>query len=454
MADLPVSRAPLAMSRFRKDAVLPTVDPPTTGVADEAITSAPHQKGVLFTLQRRGRHAMDLDFGPEYDRFRREVAGFLAQEWPGRAERSPEEVRAFRRLATERGYLYRTVPRRYGGSEQEPDGLKAEVIREEFSKARAPHQVDGIGVEMVVPTLLERGEEWQCEKFIESTLLGETIWCQGYSEPGAGSDLASLQSTAVLQDGEWVINGQKVWTTNGHNATYMFALVRTEPDAPTKWAGLSYLLLAMDQPGVDVRPLRQVDGGAEFNEVFLTDARTPEDWIVGKRGEGWSISSSTLKHERAMVGSVKRSESLYRSLVKLAKRTTIDGKPAIEQAWVQDRLVVLQGYLESQRFSGYLQLSRSLVGEPAGRLSLKNKVLNTDFGQQVSALALDLLGPTAQLAPRPRDTGDDVGDERWMAQFFGSLGLAIAGGTANIQRNIIAERGLGLPRDATAGAKA
>jgi alkylation response protein AidB-like acyl-CoA dehydrogenase len=396
---------------------------------------------------------MDLDFGPDCERFRVEVAQFLAQEWTGVSRRSPEEVRAFRRLATDRGYLYRTVPRRYGGSEQEPDALKAEVIRQEFAKARAPHQVENIGVEMVVPTLLERGEEWQCGKFVEPTLLGDIFWCQGYSEPGAGSDLASLTTSAVLRDGQWVINGQKVWTTGGHRADYMFALVRTERDAPTKWQGLSYLLLDMRQPGIEVRPLRQIDGGAEFNEVFFTDALTPADWIVGKRGGGWSVANTTLTHERAMVGSVKRSESLYLSLVKLAKRAQVDGVPAIEQGWVQDRLVILQGYLEAQRFSGYLQLSRALAGEPAGRLPLQNKVLNTDFGQQVAALALELLGPLAQLAPRPQDSGERVGDERWMTQFFGSLALSTAGGTANIQRNIIAERGLGLPRDTNAGAR-
>jgi alkylation response protein AidB-like acyl-CoA dehydrogenase len=395
---------------------------------------------------------VDLSYGPEYDRFRDEVRGFLEQEWPKKSSRSREDVRAFRQRATERGYLYRSVPRRYGGSGQPADPLAAEVIREEFARCRAPHQVEGLGVEMVVPTLLERGAEWQRQKFIPPTVLGDVVWCQGYSEPGSGSDLASLTTSAVLEPDGWVITGQKVWTTGGHQADYMFALVRTEPDAPNKWAGLSYLLLDMKQPGVEVRPLRQIDGGAEFNEVFLTEARTPADWIVGARGEGWSVANTTLKHERAMVGSVQRSESLFRSLVKLAKRIEIDGRPAIEQAWVQDRLVILDGYLQTQRFSGYLQLSRALSDEPAGRLGLKNKVLNTDFGQQVAGLALDLLGETSQLAPRPAQPGAVPGNERWMTQFLGSLGLSIAGGTANIQRNIIAERGLGLPRDTTVGA--
>lgn len=213
---------------------------------------------------------MDLNYGPEYERFRDEVRAFIADEWNEGSKRSDAEaVGQLRRRAIERGYLYRHVPKRFGGSEQEPDGLRAEIIREEFAAAKAPYQVEGIGVEMVVPTLLEWGEEWQKARFIPPTLFGEMVWCQGYSEPGAGSDLASLSTSAILEDGHWIINGQKIWTTNGHRADFMFALVRTEPDAPNKWAGLSYLLLDMNQPGVDVRPLRQIDGGAEFNEVFF-----------------------------------------------------------------------------------------------------------------------------------------------------------------------------------------
>lgn len=397
---------------------------------------------------------MDLSYRPEYEQFRDEVRAFLAEAWPGGNQRSDADtVRQFRRRAIERGYLYRHVLKRFGGSEQEPDGLRAEIIRQEFAAAKAPHHVEGIGVEMVVPTLLERGEEWQKQRFIPPTLFGDMVWCQGYSEPGAGSDLASLSTSATLQDGQWVINGQKIWTTNGHIADFMFALVRTEPDAPNKWAGLSYLLVDMKQPGIDVRPLRQIDGGAEFNEVFLTDATTPADHIVGKRGEGWSVANNTLRHERAMVGSATRSEALFHSLVKLAKRADIDGLPAIKHDHIRDRLAVLMGYLEAQRFSGFLQFTRALSGQAAGRLGYKNKLMNTDFGQQVAALAIEILGETAQLAPRAKANGAIPGNERWMAQFLGSLGLSIAGGTSNIQRNIIAERGLGLPRDQKAGAR-
>ena len=159
------------------------------------------------------------------------------------------------------------------------------------------------------------------------------------------------------------------------------------------------------------------------------------------------MANSTLKHERAMVGNVGRSDALYRSIVRLARKTEIDGKPALEQPWVRDQLMILKGFLETQRYSGFLQLSRALEDQPAGRLPLKNKVMNTDFGQRISALALELIGDSAQLAPRSDKPGVRPGDEKWMAQFFGSLALSTAGGTANIQRNILAERGLGLPRE-------
>jgi alkylation response protein AidB-like acyl-CoA dehydrogenase len=386
---------------------------------------------------------VDLSFGPEYDGFRAEVRSFVAEHWTGSGGR--DEQIAFRRAATERGYLNRSFPRRYGGSEQGPDPAKAQIISEELGRARAPSE-SGIGAAMLAPTLLELGAEWQKERFIAPTLSGKITWCQGYSEPGAGSDLASLQTRGELDGEEWRINGQKVWTTLAHQADYMFVLVRTEPGT-TGRDGISYLLLDMHQPGVEVRPLRQITGTAEFNEVFLTDARTPADWIVGARGEGWAVANTTLKHERGGVGGVDTIDRLFAGLVKLAQRSTIDGRPAIEDPTIRTRLVELEGWLEVHRYCSYFQLSRSINGGKAGRVGLMNKLSATNFGQRVAALALDLLGERALLDPTGATPGERPGDEKWMAQYLGSLALAIAGGTSNIQRNIIAERGLELPRD-------
>jgi alkylation response protein AidB-like acyl-CoA dehydrogenase len=395
---------------------------------------------------------MDLSYGKQYEDFRVEVREFLSRHWPPKgaeAELSKEEgARRFRQRATEQGYLNRAIPRRYGGSEQPPDEIKATIIREEFSKARAPGEVRGIGTMMLVPTLLEKGEEWQKEKFVPPSIRGEMLWCQGYSEPGSGSDLASLKTRAELVGDEWVINGQKIWTTTAQNADYMFCLCRTEPDAP-KHAGISYLLIPMKQPGIEVRPLRQMTGGADFNQVFLTDAKTPKDFIVGKRGEGWLVSRATLKHERNSIGAAAQSTAMLAGLVHLAKTQKRGGRPCIEDAEIRQRLATIEGYVRSHEYSGYRQLTLNARGESPGILQLMNKIVSTNIGNEVAKLALDLLGEDGLLDATASEEMVVLpsGNRSWIAQYMYSLGIAVAGGTANIQRNVIGERGLGLPRD-------
>lgn len=390
---------------------------------------------------------MDLTYDSELEGFREEVRTFLSENWPREGD---DAVQKFRQLAIEAGYLYRHFPRKYGGSEQDAHPLKAQIIREEFSKARAPSEPLGIGPSMLAPTLLERGTEWQKEKFIPSTLTGELIWCQGYSEPGSGSDLASLRTKGELDGDEWVINGQKVWTSGAHLADYMFCLVRTEPDAP-KHKGISYLLIDMKQPGVEVRPLRTMTGTADFNEVFLNDVRTPRDWIVGERGEGWIVSRTTLKHERNSIGGARRTEESLSSLARLAKKTMRDGKPAIEDPAIRQRLAMLEGYVQAHKYSGFRQLTKDAKGESAGILTLMMKLFSTNIQHDVSRLALDLLGSDGMMSAGDAHLGKATKDaQSWIGAYMYSLGIAVAGGTANIQRNVIAERGLGLPRDAAA----
>ncbi|MFW3895192.1 acyl-CoA dehydrogenase family protein [Pseudomonas bharatica] len=381
---------------------------------------------------------MELNYGPEHDTFREQVRAFLRSEW-----REGTNVAAFRRAAVEAGYLYRGIPRRFGGSEQPSDVIRARIISEEFAAAKAPGEIKGNGVQMLVPTLLERGEEWQKERFIAKTLTGEYRWAQGFSEPGSGSDLASLRTKAELRDGQWVINGQKVWTSYARECQYMFALIRTEPQAG-KHDGISYLLIDLDQPGVDIRPMKQINGGNDFNEVFFTDAVTPADWIVGARGEGWSVSKSLLKHERNMLGGIDRSESLFKSVVGLARRCELRGQAALLDPWVRDRLAALKAELEVQRCSSLIQMSRELSGEGGGMLQMMNKLAQSNFAAAVAELANALIEDDALVSPigNPRP-----GSERWVNQYMNSLAAAIAGGTSNIQRNIIAERGLGLPRE-------
>ncbi len=398
---------------------------------------------------------MDLSYGEELEGYRGEVAKFLEDNWPLQGDEAKldwnEQAVKFRQRAIDAGYLCRNIPKQYGGSEQEPDVLKAQIIREEFGRTRAPMEPRGIGTMMLVPTLLERGNEWQKEKFVPPTIRGDVAWCQGYSEPGSGSDLASLKTRGELVNGEWVINGQKIWTSGATSADYMFVLVRTEPEA-SKHAGISYLLMDMKQPGIEVRPLRQMTGGADFCEVFFTDAKTPEDWIVGKRGEGWLVSRTTLKHERNSIGSTQQTRALFAGLVQLAKDRKIDGKPAIEDPSIRQRLAALEGYVKAHQYAGYRTLTKDAKGEDPGMITMMNKIISTNIGHDIARLAIDLLGEDGLLDAGGTSMAAMMsgGHERWISHYMYSLGIAVAGGTANIQRNVIGERGLGLPRDAAA----
>ncbi|MBV1901400.1 MAG: acyl-CoA dehydrogenase family protein [Kordiimonadaceae bacterium] len=388
---------------------------------------------------------MDLSYGKENEEFRVHVRAFLKEHWPA-ASADKDKIVQFRMAAVEAGYMYRNIPKVFGGAEQPVDVLKAQVIREEFESFRAPQGIRGVGVEMLVPTLLECGSKEQKEKFISATISGKYKWCQGYSEPGSGSDLASLRTKAVLDGDNWVINGQKIWTSHARQADYMFALVRTEPNEK-KHAGISYLLIDLKQPGITIRPLKQITGDSQFNEVFFDDATTPADWIVGERGQGWDVSRTTLKHERNMIGGSAKLRATFEKLVSLAKETSRGTRPAIEDPEVRQWLVKLEGYVMAHEYSGYQQLTKNLKGESPGIIGLMNKLSTTNIGHETARIAMDLIGEDGLCMPPKRVPGKRVGNAKWVNQYFGSLGVAIAGGTSNIQRNIIAERGLGLPRD-------
>jgi alkylation response protein AidB-like acyl-CoA dehydrogenase len=358
--------------------------------------------------------------------------------------RTDERATKFRLDAIARGYLYRSVPRRWGGGEQPPDPLKATIIAEEFRRARAPFEIMGQGPSMLVPTLIEHGTEKQKGFFVRDTLLGRIRWCQGYSEPGAGSDLASLRTRAVLDGDHWVVTGQKIWTSNAKDSHWMFALVRTEPDKG-KHDGISYLLIDMKTPGLEVRPLRQMTGDADFNEVFFESARVPVENLVGKRGQGWVVSRSTLKHERALIGGAHLTRRTFDGLVMLARALERRGRPAIEDPVVRNRLTELEARLLAAEYHGYRLLTMSARGGEAGLAAMVTKLYATTLGYDIAKCAMDVIGDRACLAP-----GEPNAPAMGMfgTAYMWSLGVLIAGGAANIQRNIIAERGLGMPRDA------
>ena len=391
---------------------------------------------------------MDLSYGPEAESFRSEVRDYLRASWRPETRRGADlkaYVGDFRTAATAAGYLYRGIPRAFGGSEQPADVVRAQVIREEFARARAPAEIAGNGMSMLVPTLLERGTPDQQARFIRPTMAGDYMWGQGYSEPGTGSDLASVRTRAELVGDEWVINGQKTWTSQGDRATHMFALVRTEPEA-SKHGGISYLLIDLDQPGVTRRPIRQMTGDSGFYEFFFDDARTPASWIVGERGDGWNVSRTTLKHERASIGSAASLGGQFDKLVELARETILDGRPAIHDPRVRQNLARIEGWVMAHRYSSYRLFSQASAGEQPGLTGLMMKLLLTETGHEIALAAQDLIGDDAMIEPASAGTRGR-GPEKWLDQIMGSLGNSIAGGTTNIQRNIIAERGLGLPRD-------
>lgn len=392
---------------------------------------------------------MDLSYGAAAEEFRSEVRAFLKAEWTPAAELRGSELKAFvkdfRLKATLQGLLYRAIPRQYGGSQQHVDVIKAQVIREEFARARAPMEISGNGMNMTVPTLLEAGTQEQKDLFIAKTMSGEYIWGQGYSEPGSGSDLASVRTSGVLSaDGsKWIISGQKTWTSQGMQSTHMFMLVRTEPDA-SKHDGITYLLIDLNQPGITRRPIRQMtgqEGDATFCEFFFDNAETPVSWQVGERGKGWQVSRTTLKHERASIGSADGLGNQFKKLVELAKETDRIGEPVI-----RDKLAQIEGFVLSHRYTSFRLFSCAAAGEDPGSVSLMMKLYLTEIGHEMALLAQELMGEHAFIEPEA-GRGKPRGPEKWMDQIMGSLGNSIAGGASNIQRNIIGERGLGLPRD-------
>ena len=390
---------------------------------------------------------MDLSYGPRYEALRDEVRRFLethaAAAPPVRAPNN-EKTRAWQRLLIEQGYAARTIPKTYGGAGQEPDLLKSRILSEEFARAKVSPGLGGQGITMLVPTLLEVGTEEQRRQFIAPTLSGEMIWCQGYSEPGAGSDLASLRTSAELDGDHWVINGQKIWTSTAHLAHWMFCLVRTEPQAP-KHQGISFLLLRMDTPGIEVRPLVDMTMSHSFNEVFFTNVRVPAHQIVGKRGEGWHVANVILKNERDSLGDPNQAMTRLNMLIDVMRTETADGVRPLDNPQFLDRLMRLQGRVMAMQHNDLRVLSSHLnEGQDASLARLVVKLQGTELRHELEGLAVDVMGEVG-LAYGDNPYLRDNGSWQFWHMFF--LGLIIGGGTSQIQKNIIAERGLGLPRE-------
>ncbi|MBT6948792.1 MAG: acyl-CoA dehydrogenase [Gammaproteobacteria bacterium] len=397
---------------------------------------------------------MDLSFGAEYDEFRTEVKQFIAassDKSPKQAGIGNAEAIAWQKILINNGYAARTIPAEYGGFGAEPDIIESRIISEEFSNAQISTGLGGQGISMLTPVLLEMGTEDQKQQFIKPTIHGEMIWCQGYSEPGAGSDLASLTTKAELDGDEWVINGQKIWTSTAHLADWIFCLVRTEPEAP-KHQGISFLLFSMDTPGIDIRPLVDMTGDANFNEVFFTDVRVPKDQIVGQRGQGWQVANAILGHERGSLAPPDAALSRLNGVIKLMNSESVNGERVIDNPVFRDRLMKIQGRLLAMKCNDMRLLSARInKGQDAKLAGMIVKLLGTELRHELESLAIDVMG---EIGIAYGDNPYLRGNGSWQYQYMYFLGLIIGGGTSQIQKNIISERGLGMPREPKPAAKA
>lgn len=397
---------------------------------------------------------MDLSFGAEYDEFRTEIKQFIASSGdksPKQAGMGNTEAIAWQKILIDNGYAARTVPAKYGGFGAEPDIIKSRIISEEFSNAQISPGLGGQGISMLTPVLLEMGTEQQKQQFIKPTIQGEMIWCQGYSEPGAGSDLASLTTKAELDGDEWVINGQKIWTSTAHLADWIFCLVRTEPEAP-KHQGISFLLFSMDTPGIDIRPLVDMTGDANFNEVFFTDVRVPKDQIVGQRGQGWQVANAILGHERGSLAPPDAALARLNGVIKLMNSESVNGERVIDNPIFRDRLMKIQGRVLAMKCNDMRLLSARInKGQDAKLAGIVVKLLGTELRHELEALAIDVMG---EIGIAYGDNPYLRGNGSWQYQYMYFLGLIIGGGTSQIQKNIISERGLGMPREPKPAVKA
>ena len=403
---------------------------------------------------------MDLSYPPEAEAFRAEIRQWLTENlpegWGTPGFSMPrEERKAFLADWTaklfEGGWICASWPTEYGGKGLST--MEAVVLNEEFARAEAPLRADFFGDTLVGPTILQWGSEEQKQQFIPGILKGTIAWCQGFSEPDAGSDLASLKTRAELDGDEWVINGQKVWTTQAQYADYIFLLARTDPEAP-KHAGISYLLVPMKQPGIEVRPIAQVDGSAEFNEIFFTNARCPKENVVGGVNNGWKVAMTTLGFERGTSATTghRRFARELDAIIAAARKNGKNEDPLIRQ-----RLAEAWSQVKIMEINGFRSLTDTLNGtHHMAALGAANKMNWSQYHKKTMELAIDILGMDGQiLTGDPGDLGDgpnrrgrdDYPVSELQAYFFFSRSETIWGGTSEIQRNIVGERVLGLPKE-------
>jgi alkylation response protein AidB-like acyl-CoA dehydrogenase len=376
---------------------------------------------------------VDLTLSPQEQTFRDELRAWIEEnnpgEEPGGDEAAFEFRRAWQRQLADAGWAGLSWPKEYGG--RGATLIEQAIFNEEIVRAKAPAVANVLGLVMGGPVVIAHGTEEQKKRYLKPILTAEEIWCQGFSEPDSGSDLASLKTKAVKSNGEWVVTGQKVWTTFAHEAKWCMLVARTDQDAP-KHKGLTYFLMDMEQEGVQVRPLRQITGEAEFNEIFMEEARIPDENIVGGAGNGWMVAITTLMHERVGIGlgSAVQLKIALGELMEEIRERGLEEDPVIRQR-------VAQIYIEAEciRLNASRGITRTMkTGIPGPEGSL-TKWQWSDANQALTELAMDVRGGEAPIV-----------DDTWSYRFLRARANSIEGGTTEILKNIVAERVLGLPK--------
>jgi len=404
---------------------------------------------------------LDLRYSPEDETFRQRARAWLAGNLPKKRLDTLEERRAWHRKLYEAGFVGMGWPKEYGGHDARP--MEQAIVAEEMARANAPGPINGLGIAICGPTLVAHGTEWQKQRYLKNILTADEIWCQLYSEPNAGSDLASLQTAAIRQDGHYVVNGQKVWTSGGAIADLGILLARTDPTLP-KHQGISYFVCDMRAPGVEVRPLKQITGSTEFCEVFLTDVRIPLEDRIGDEGQGWRLAQTTLGFERGgnTLSRATRAQANLGRLIEVVGRLERDGRPLLDDPGVRRKLGRMVAEVEVLRYTGLRILSKLERGQRPGAESSVDKLYYSELDRRHQELAQEILGPYGQLSDLPselslRGENQEGLDGSWWYNFLWSRAGVIYAGSSQIQKNIIGERVLGLPRepraDRTTGAR-
>lgn len=395
---------------------------------------------------------MDFSFSSQEERFRQELREWLRTNLPPgwgtsafhmpKGEERLQFLRDWQRRLYQGGYLGLSWPKAYGG--RGASMIEMAIFNEETARVEAPGPLNVIALNMIGPTIIVHGTEEQKQRHVAKILTCEEIWCQGYSEPGSGSDLASLRTRAELRGDEFIVNGQKVWTSLAHIADWCLLLVRTDPDAP-KHRGISCLLVDMKSPGLTVRPLRQMTGEAEFNELFFEDVRVPRANLLGELHNGWATSITTLMNERgtSAFSTQARFRIAYDNLVELAQQSTINGRPAIHDRLIRQQLAQHLIDVEILKYNGFRNFTRVLRGGTPGPEGSILKLWWSELNQRMQETAMQLEGPYSQLV---RDSAWAVESGRWQHAFLRARANTIEAGTSEIQRTILAERVLQMPK--------